>query len=105
MHELAHLIAHLKQHRCAPAHMQIFTCHADAGSDAEVQSLFDDIEYQKGGSVLRMLWNYMSSSHYASSRLPADVQPRHDENVRPLGLLHMCSHTLPYHLVCSRIEK
>ncbi|CAL5229420.1 g12742 [Coccomyxa viridis] len=54
--------------------------YADAGSDAEVQSLFDDIEYQKGGSVLRMLWNYMSSSHYASSRLPADVQPRHDEN-------------------------
>ncbi|CAK0787201.1 hypothetical protein CVIRNUC_010417 [Coccomyxa viridis] len=52
--------------------------NADAASDMEVQALFDDIEYQKGGSVLRMLWNYMSSSHYDSARLPANVQPGHD---------------------------
>jgi len=56
---------------------------ADAASDAEVQGLFDDIEYQKGGAVLRMLWNYMSSSDYANSRLPPDVQPGHDDDVSP----------------------
>ena len=57
------------------------SCHADASSDAEVQSLFDDIEYQKGGAVLRMLWTYMSGSHYASSRLPSRVQPGEDLSV------------------------
>ncbi len=67
---------------------------ADAESDWEVQSLFDDIEYQKGGSVLRMLWDYMSSSYYASSRLPAGAQPGHDDNVS-LRLAHLCLHTLP----------
>jgi len=46
-----------------------------------VQGLFDDIEYQKGGAVLRMLWNYMSSNDYANSRLPEDVQPGHDDDV------------------------
>jgi hypothetical protein len=57
---------------------------ADAESDAEVQALFDDIEYAKGGAVLRMLWNYMSSDHYASSRFPANVPLGHDINVRLL---------------------
>ena len=47
-----------------------------------MQALFDDIEYAKGGAVLRMLWNYMSSAHYASSRLPANVPLGHDVNVR-----------------------
>ena len=46
---------------------------ADAASNREVQALFDDIEYAKGGAVLRMLWNYMSSDHYAIARLPANV--------------------------------
>ena len=49
----------------------------------EVQALFDEIEYQKGGAVLRMLWNYMASAHYASARLPANVQLGHDVFVRP----------------------
>ena len=48
-----------------------------------MQALFDDIEYGKGGSVLRMLWNYMSSAHYASARLPPDTQPGHAANVSP----------------------
>ena len=96
MHDLAHLNTHRRQ-PCAPACTQVSTCHADAGSDAEIQGLFDDIEYQKGGSVLRMLWNYMSSSHYVSSRLLADVQPGHDDNVSPPGLPNMCLHKLPSH--------
>ena len=49
----------------------------------EVQALFDDIEYQKGGSVLRMLWNYMSSAHYASAQLPTNVPMGHDVYVCP----------------------
>ena len=68
---------------------------ADAESDWEIQGLFDDIEYQKGGSVLRMLWDYMSSSHYASSRLPADTQPGHDDNVSSSGLSYLCLHPMP----------
>lgn len=55
---------------------------ADAESDREVQALFDDIEYAKGGAVLRMLWNYMSSDHYAIARLPANVPLGHDNYVR-----------------------
>ncbi len=55
---------------------------ADADSNREVQALFDDIEYAKGGAVLRMLWNYMSSHHYTSSRLPANVPLGHDTYVR-----------------------
>ena len=67
---------------------------ADAESDWEIQSIFDDIEYQKGGSVLRMLWDYMSSSHYASSRLPADRQPGHDDNVSASCTQDECMHPL-----------
>ena len=55
---------------------------ADAESDREVQALFDDIEYAKGGAVLRMLWNYMSSDRYAIARLPANVPLGHDICVR-----------------------
>ena len=78
---------------------------ADAASDMEVQALFDDIEYQKGGSVLRMLWNYMSSAHYAGSKLPKNVLLGHDVHVCPSGrdmsaLCHTCSATaMPAHAV------
>ena len=79
---------------------------ADAASDMEVQALFDDIEYQKGGSVLRMLWNYMSSSHYDSARLPANVQPGHDVFVRPSRPSMTCPATaMPAHAflpMCSQ---
>ena len=67
---------------------------ADAASDMEVQALFDDIEYQKGGSVLRMLWNYMSSSHYASSRLHANVPLGHD--------VYVCASRPPMSCHCIR---
>ena len=39
------------------------------------------MQYQKGGSILRMLWDYMSSAHYASARLPAPGSHGHDANV------------------------
>ena len=50
-----------------------------------MQAIFDVDEYQKGGSVLRMLWDYMSSTAYASARLPAPGSFGHGANVRKLA--------------------
>ena len=49
-----------------------------------MQAIFDVDEYQKGGSVLRMLWDYMSSTAYGSARLPDPGSFGHDANVRVL---------------------
>jgi hypothetical protein len=38
-------------------------------SSAEVHALLNKLGYAKGGAVLCMLWNYMSSDHYAIARL------------------------------------
>ncbi|KAK9917789.1 hypothetical protein WJX75_008280 [Coccomyxa subellipsoidea] len=52
----------------------------DAANDTEAEQIFDNIEYRKGGSVLRMLWNYMASDDYKSSRLSADHQTAHSQD-------------------------
>ena len=44
-------------------------CYANTASSAEVHALFIELEYAKGGAVLRILWKYMTSDHYAIARL------------------------------------
>ena len=39
------------------------------------------IDVQKGGSILRMLWGYMSSAGYSSARLPGPGSSGHSANV------------------------
>lgn len=59
-------------------------CWTDADNDTEAENIFDNIEYRKGGSLLRMLWNYMSSDYYKSSRLPDGFQTAHSHDVRAI---------------------
>jgi hypothetical protein len=54
---------------------------ADAANDMEAEGLFDDIEYRKAGSVLRMLWNYMTSKEYVNPNLPPITGPGHAADV------------------------
>ena len=53
----------------------------DAANDNEVERMFDVDEYQKGGSILRMLWDYMSSAGYSSARLPGPGSSGHSADV------------------------
>ncbi|EIE20598.1 hypothetical protein COCSUDRAFT_44006 [Coccomyxa subellipsoidea C-169] len=61
-------------------HPVIDPSSSDAENDTEVSAIFDNVEYRKGGSVLRMLWNYMTSDDYKSSKLPPDYQTAHSQD-------------------------
>ena len=72
---------------------------ADAENDTEVSAISDNVEYRKGGSVLRMLWNYMTSDDYKSSKLPPDYQTAHSQDVRHTNpCMHIGQHVCHAHL-------
>lgn len=59
----------------------VLSAVTDATNDTQAEQIFDNIEYRKGGSILRMLWNYMGSEEYRSTHFPPIMGPGHAANV------------------------
>ena len=59
-----------------------------------MERIFDMDEYQKGGSILRMLWDYMSSAGHSSARLPGPGSSGHSADVCQISHIQMSNSAL-----------